>query len=72
MAKHRSLTNALLSYEKTAFIKDREPNEADNAPDLKPPVQSDAVVVPVVELAAETSAILPEAQPVKKASVKRS
>ena len=72
MAKHRSLSNALLTPEKMAFIKGQEANQADNAPDPQPPVQSNAVVVPIVELAPETYPILPEVQPVKKPSVKRS
>ncbi|MCI0332347.1 MAG: hypothetical protein L0228_03875 [Planctomycetes bacterium] len=71
MAKHRSLSNALLSPEKMAFIKGQETNQVDNAPDLQPPVQSNAVVVPVVELAAEASSNFPETQPVKNPSVKR-
>jgi hypothetical protein len=71
MAKHRSLSNALLSPEKMAFITGQEGNQASNAQDLQPPVQSNAVVVPVVELAAEASSDSPETPPVKKPSVKR-
>ena len=72
MAKHRSLSNALLSPETMAFIKGQEANQADTVADMQPPIQSDAVVVPVVELVAESSPTLPETQPVTKPSVKRS
>lgn len=52
MAKHRTLSNALLSPEKMAFIKGQEsdPPLAGEEQDL---VHADAVVVPVVELANE-------------------
>jgi hypothetical protein len=72
VAKHRSLSNALLSPEKMAFIKGQEANQADNALDPQPTVQSNAVVVPVVELAAATSPHFSDTQPVKKPSAKRS
>lgn len=72
MAKHRSLSSALLSPAKMAFIKGQEANQADTVADMQPPIQSDALVVPVVELAAASSPTLPEAQPVTKPSVKRS
>ena len=72
MAKHRSLSNALLSPEKMAFIKGQEANQADTVADMQTPIQSNAVVVPIVELAAETSPTIPDAQPVTKPSVKRS
>jgi hypothetical protein len=63
MAKHRSLSNALLSPEKMAFIKGQESDRADTTGDLKPPIQSNAVVVPVVELTAETSQKQPNIEP---------
>ena len=72
MAKHRSLSNALLSPEKMAFIKGQEANQADIVADMQTPIKSNAVVIPIVELAPETSPTLPDAQPVTKPSVKRS
>ena len=71
MAKHRSLSNALLSPEKMAFIKGHDANQADTV-DVPAPIQSNAVIVPVVELATENSPLPPDVQPTKKPSVKRS
>ena len=68
MAKHRSLSNALLSPEKMAFIKGHDANQADTSADVHTPLQSNAVVVPVVELSAETA----DVQPKKKPSAKQS
>lgn len=67
MVKHRSLGNALLSPEKMAFITGQESSHADNPIDMQPPIQSNPVVVPVVELAAPTS-IAQEVRPLKNKS----
>lgn len=71
MAKHRSLSNALLSPEKMAFIKGQDAAQADTLPD-PPPVQSNAVVIPVVELSAETASEPMDIQPSKKPNDKQS
>ncbi len=72
MAKHRSLSNALLSPEKMAFIKGQESNQADTTVDIQPPIQLNAVVVPVVELTAETSRKQPDIEPASTPSVRLS
>jgi hypothetical protein len=69
MAKHRSLSNALLSPEKMAFIKGQESNQPDTTADVQPPIQSDAVVVPVVESTAGTSPKQPDIEPATRSSV---
>lgn len=72
MAKHRSLSNALLSPEKMAFIKGQDANQANPIVDGQHPVQSNAVVVPVVELFADTVSAPSEIRPKKTPSVKQS
>lgn len=69
MAKHRSLSNALLTSEKMGFIKGQADHSEPN-PASQPVVQTDAVIVPVVELASDTSA-KPEVQREKKSAGNR-
>lgn len=71
MAKHRSLGNALLSPEKLAFIKGQDANHADRA-DAQPPVQSNAVVVPVMEMSTETESPATDVQPMRKPNARQS
>lgn len=69
MAKHRSLSNALLSPEKMAFIKGHDANQGQSVGDAHPPIQSNAVVVPVVELAPGTTSAPKEVQSSKSPSI---
>ena len=66
MPKHRSLSSAL-TPEKLAFITGQGSNHAHNRTDPQPPIHTNPVVVPVVELAAPTSTPQ-EAKPLKNKS----
>jgi hypothetical protein len=53
MPKHRSLSTALLTPEKMAFIKGEEASDAKSVADPQPFIQSNPPVIPVVELPPE-------------------
>jgi len=68
MAKHRSLSSALLTPEKMAFIQGKDRTPIENSSVALPPEQSDGANA---DIASEISTEYPQPQPLKKTGSRR-